>query len=107
VASIDKESYRQIWETNNLGRMQKELSGWLRLGDRKKAEETITHYRDALQQEEAAAGVPMSSPEVLQKLSTMEKDLNEAFSGPVEQQADKRNRAAKEQHQKSFLGQRS
>ena len=107
VASIDKEIYRQIWETNNLGRMQKELSGWLRLGDRKKAEETLTHYRDALQQEEAAAGVPMSSPEVLQKLSTMEKDLNEAFSGPVEQQADKRNRAAKEQHQKSFLGQRS
>ena len=49
----------------------------------------------------------MSSPEVLQTLSTMEKDLNEAFSGPVEQQADKRNRAAKEQHQKSFLGQRS
>src|SRR5712691_3628043 len=49
VASIDKEIYRQIWETNNLGRMQKELSGWLRLGDRKKAEETITHYRDALQ----------------------------------------------------------
>ncbi len=107
VASIDKESYRQIWETNNLGRMQKELSGWLRLGDRKKAEETITHYRNALRQEEAAAGVPMSSPEVLQTLSTMEKDLNEAFSGPVEQQADKRNRAAKEQHQKSFLGQRS
>jgi len=51
--------------------------------------------------------VPMSSPEVLQTLSTMEKDLNEACSGPMEQKAEKRNRAAKEQHQKAFLGQRS
>ena len=107
VASIDKELYRHIWETNNLGRMQKELSDWLRRGDRKKAEETITHYRDALRQEEAAAGVPVSSPQVLQRLSTMEKDLDEAFSGPAEQQADKRNRTAKEQHRRSFLGQRS
>jgi hypothetical protein len=107
VASIDKDLYRQIWETNNLGRMQKELSNWLRHGDRKKAQETIAHYRDALHKEEATVGMPMSSPEVVDKLSTMEKDLHEAFSGPVEQQAAKRNRSAKEQHQKSFLGQRS
>jgi len=107
VASIDKDLYRQIWETNNLGRMQKELSNWLRLGDRAKAQETIAHYREALHKEEAAVGAPMSSPEVVEKLSTMEKDLNEAFSGPVEQQAAKRNRSAKEQHQKAFLGQRS
>jgi Ca-activated chloride channel family protein len=107
LASIDKDLYRQIWESNNLGRMQKELSGWLRLGDRKKAQETIASYRDALHKEEAATAIPMSSPEVQQKLSTMEKDLNEAFSGPVEQQAAKRNRSAKEQHKKSFLEQRA
>lgn len=107
VSSMDKDLQRHIWETNNLGRTQKELSTWLRRGEKQKAEAAITQYRDALKEEEARAGVPMSSPESLQKLSDMEKDLGNAFTGPAEEQATKRNRAAKEQHKKSFQGQRS
>jgi hypothetical protein len=107
VTSIDKALYRQLWETNNFGRMQKEFSNWLRLGDRGKAQEAITKYRDTLQKEEAAAGVDLSSPEVAGKLSTMEQDLHEAFSGPAPAQAEKRNRAAKEHHRGSVMEQRS
>jgi Ca-activated chloride channel family protein len=107
AASMDMALQRQIWETNNLGRTQKELSTWLRRGDKQKAEAAITQYRDALKAAEATAGAPMSSPESLQKLSDMEKDLNDAFTGPAGEQATKRNRAAKEQHKKSFQGQRT
>jgi Ca-activated chloride channel family protein len=107
MASIDKALYRQLWESNNFGRMQKEFSGWLRLGNREKAQEAMTQYRDALHREEAAAGVPLSNPEVEGKLSAMEHDLQEAFSGPVPAQTEKRNRAAKQYHRKSIMEQRS
>ena len=107
VASIDQTLYRQLWEGNNLGRMQKEFSHWLRLGDEKKAKETITIYRDTLRKEEAATGVPLQSQAVTDSLSTMESDLREAFSGAAPEQAEKRNRAAKDHHQKAVKGQRA
>lgn len=107
VASIDQELYRQVWERNNLGRMQKALSHWLRHGDRKKAEEAIATYRDELQQAEAVSGIALSNPETSQKLSTMEQDLHGAFTGPAPQQESKRNRAAKDQHQQSLRQQRT
>jgi Ca-activated chloride channel family protein len=107
IASIDKSLYQQLWQTNNLGRLQKEFSNWLRSGDRGKAEAAITHYREALQKQEAAAGVVLSSPRVVETLSTMEHELQDAFSGPPAEQDEKRNRAAKAQHQKSVTGQRS
>jgi Ca-activated chloride channel family protein len=107
MASIDKTLYQRLWQTNNLGRLQKEFSNWLRSGDRRKAEEAITRYREALQKQEAAAGVVLSSPRVMETLSTMEHELQDAFSGPPAAQDEKRNRAAKAQHQKSVTGQRS
>jgi Ca-activated chloride channel family protein len=107
VASIDKELYRHVWEGNNLGRMQKTVSHWLRRGDQKKAEEAIATYRDELRQAETAADVPMSSPATEQTLSTLEQDVHDAFVGAAPQQEIKRNRAAKEQHQKALQQQRS
>ena len=107
VASIDQTLYRQLWEGNNLGRMQKEFSHWLRLGDEKKVKETITTYRETLRKEEAATGVPLQSQAVTDSLSTMESDLREAFSGVAPEQAEKRNRAAKDHHQKAVKGQRA
>lgn len=107
VASIDQTLYRQLWEGNNLGRMQKEFSHWLRLGDEKKAKETISGYRETLRQEEAATGVALQSPAVTHSLETMESDLRDAFSGTAPEQAEKRNRTAKDNHQKSVKGQRA
>jgi Ca-activated chloride channel family protein len=107
VASIDQGLYRQVWQGNNLGRLQKELSHWLRRGDQKKAAAAIATYRDELQKTEAASGVVIRTPEVAQKLSTLDKDVNEAFAGPAPQQERKRNRAAKEQHQEALRQQRS
>lgn len=107
VASIDQTLYRQLWEGNNLGRMQKEFSHWLRLGDEKKAKGTISEYRETLQKEEAATGVPLQSPAVTNSLATMESDLRDAFSGTAPEQAEKRNRTAKDHHQKAVKSQRA
>jgi Ca-activated chloride channel family protein len=107
MGSIDKSLYQQLWQTNNLGRLQKEFSHWLRSGDRSKATEAITHYRETLQKQEATTGVVLSSPQVVETLSAMEYELQDAFSGPPAEQDEKRNRAAKAQHQKSVTGQRS
>jgi Ca-activated chloride channel homolog len=107
VASIDQTLYRQLWEGNNLGRMQKEFSHWLRLGDEKKAKEAVSAYRETLRKEEAATGVPLQSPVVTNSLTAMESDLRDAFSGTAPEQAEKRNRTAKDHHQKSVKGQRA
>lgn len=106
VASIDQPLQRQIWDTNNLGRAQKAVSDGLRSGDKQKAKAAITQYREELNAAEASAGAPMSSPETVRKLTDLEKDVDEAFSGSVGEQAVKRNRAAKEQHKGSMKSQR-
>lgn len=107
VASIDQELYRQVWQGHNFGRMQKNFSQWLRSGDKKKAEEALATYRDELQQAETASGIPLQSPATSEKLSTMEQDMHEAFTGSASQQEAKRNRAAKDQHLKALQKQRS
>jgi Ca-activated chloride channel family protein len=107
VASVSQGLLQKLWETNNLGRMQKDFSHWLRTGDRAKAHRAVADYRQSLQQAEAAAGIPLESAAVADKLSKMEADLKNAFSGPAEEQAEKRNRAAKIHHRESFKEQRS
>ena len=107
VASVNQGLFRQLWENNNLGRLQKEYSHWLRAGDKVKAEQTITDYRQALQAAESATGVPVASPAVTDKLSSMEQEIKDAFSGPPAQQEEKRNRAAKSRHGEALKSQRS
>ena len=60
-----------------------------------------------LAQEEAATGVPLQSPGVTNSLNTMERDLQDAFSGTATEQAEKRNRSAKDLHQKAVKSQRA
>ncbi len=107
VASVSRELVPQIWEGNNLGRLQKDYSHWLRSGDKQKAQQAIADYRQALQKTETDTGVRVENSAVTDKLSTMEQELNEAFSGPAPQQAEKRNRAAKTHHGESLKSQRS
>jgi Ca-activated chloride channel family protein len=107
VASVRRDLVQQLWEGNNLGRLQKDYSHWLRSGDKQKAQQALTDYRQALQQVETDTGVRVENQAVSDKLSTMEQELNEAFSGPAPQQAEKRNRAAKIRHGESLKSQRS
>jgi Ca-activated chloride channel family protein len=106
AASVRRELVQQLWEGNNLGRLQKDYSQWLRTGDKQKAQQAITDYRQALQQAATDTGVSVENQAVTDKLSTMEQELNEAFSGPVAQQEEKRNRAAKTRHGESLKSQR-
>ena len=107
AASVRQELVQKLWRGNNFGRLQKDYSHWLRTGDKHKAQQAITYYRQALQKAEADTGVRVENQAVTDKLSTMEQELNEAFSGPAPQQAEKRNRAAKTRHGESLKSQRS
>jgi Ca-activated chloride channel homolog len=107
VASVSRDLVQQLWEGNNLGRLQKDYSHWLRTGDKQKAQQAITDYRQALQKAATDTGIRVENQAVTDKLSTMEQELNEAFSGPVAQQAEKRNRAAKTRYSESLNSQRS
>lgn len=106
LASVNPAAVRQLWEGNNLGRMQKEYSHWLRAGDKAKAEQTIQSYRAALKQVEADTGVSVDSPALQDSLSVLEEETKEAFSGSATQQEEKRNRAAKVRHSESLKKQR-
>ena len=107
VASVRRDLVQQLWEGNNLGRLQKHYSHWLRSGNKPKAQQAISDYRQALQKTETDTGVRVENQVVSDKLSTMEQELNEAFSGPAPQQEEKRNRAAKTRHGESLKSQRS
>jgi Ca-activated chloride channel homolog len=107
VASVRRELVPQLWEGNNLGRLQKDYSHWLRAGNKQKAQQAIADYRQALQKVETDTGVRVENQAITDKLSTMEQELNEAFSGPAPQQEEKRNRAAKTRHGESLKSQRS
>ena len=107
VASVNQDLFRQLWEGNNLGRLQKDYSHWLRAGDKKKAQQAIADYRDTLRKAETDTGVPVASPAVTDELSAMEKELQETFAGPAAQQEEKRNRAAKIRHGAALKSQRS
>jgi Ca-activated chloride channel family protein len=107
AASVSRDLVQQLWEGNNLGRLQKDYSHWLRAGDKQKAQQAITDYRQVLQKAEGDTGVRVENQAVIDKLSTLEQELNETFSGPAPQQAEKRNRAAKTRYGESLKSQRS
>jgi Mg-chelatase subunit ChlD len=107
VASVRRDLVQQLWEGNNLGRLQKDYSHWLRAGEQRKAQQALADYRQALQKAETDTGVRVENQIVIDKLSAMEQELNEAFSGPAPQQAEKRNRAAKTRYGESLKSQRS
>ena len=107
VASVNQGLFRQLWEGNNLGRLQKDYSHWLRAGEKQKAQQAIADYRETLHKAETDTGVTVDSPAVTDELSVMEKELQETFSGPAAQQEEKRNRAAKIRHGEALKSQRS
>jgi Ca-activated chloride channel family protein len=107
VASVNQGLFRQLWEGNNLGRLQKDYSQWLRAGEKQKAQQAIADYRDTLRKVEADTGIAVASPAVTEQLSTMDKELQETFSGPAPQQEEKRNRAAKIRYGEALKSQRS
>ncbi|MGR9044672.1 MAG: vWA domain-containing protein [Gammaproteobacteria bacterium] len=95
VASIDRDVYQQSWLKNNLGRMQKKLSRWVREGNKDKAEKVIDEYRSEIAQAEEQAAMPLASAELEDQLNEMKSDVDEAFSGNRADQEVKRKRAAK------------
>jgi Ca-activated chloride channel family protein len=107
TASVNQGLFRQLWEGNNLGRLQKDYSHWLRAGEKQKAQQAIAAYRDTLHKVETDTGVVVASPAVTDQLSVMEQELQETFSGPAAQQEEKRNRAAKIRHGEALKSQRS
>ncbi len=95
LASIDQAIYKKSWLKNNLGRMQKKLSYWLREGNKAKADQVLNEYRKDLDKAEEQAAVPLQTDELDRKLSEMESSVAEVFDGSRQEQEIKRKRTAK------------
>lgn len=106
VASIDADVYKHSWLKNNLGRMQKKLSHWVRAGNKDKADKVINEYRDELAKAEKQAAMPMVSEEMDERLNEMENNVSDAFMGSRVDQEVKRKRSAKSLQMGSIKEQR-
>ncbi len=107
TASIDKEVYKQSWLKNNMGRMQKSLSYWVRNGNKDKADQVIKEYRDEVSKAEHKAAMPVASAEMDAQLMALESSVADAFSGTRSDQDEKRKRAAKSIQLDSLKAQRA
>ncbi|NOQ63083.1 MAG: VWA domain-containing protein [Methyloprofundus sp.] len=107
VASIDKAVYKRSWLKNNLGRMQKQLSTYVRDGNKAKADQVMTEYRQKLAKAEEAAAMPIMSNEVGAELQEMEDSIAESFRGNTVEKEKKRKRAAKSLQMNSVQSQRA
>ena len=107
IQSIDRDVYQQSWLENNLGRMKKKLSQWVREGKKDLAEKAMKQYRADIKAAEAESNVPLASPALDDRLETMKSEVDEAFIGTVQEQQEKRNRAAKSLQYDAIKKQRS
>ncbi len=107
VSSIDSAVYKRSWLTNNLGRMQKKLSHYVRAGDKDKADQVINEYRDEVTKAEKQAAMPIASAEMDARLNEMESRVDDAFSGSRFDQEVKRKRTAKSMQMGSIKEQRA
>jgi len=106
LQSIDKEVYQNSWVENNLGRMKKKLSQWLREGKKDQAKQAIITYREEVEAAAAVSNLPLASTEMKSKLEVMEEQVDDAFAGDMLEQQVKRNRAAKSMQYDSIKTQR-
>lgn len=104
--SINKEVYQNSWVENNLGRMKKKLSQWMREGKKDQAKQAISEYRKEITAAASVSKLSLATPEVKQKLEEMEKQVDDAFAGSMLDQQVKRNRAAKSMQYESIKTQR-
>lgn len=106
VASIRGDVYRKSWLQNNLGRMRKEVSSWIKAGNRPQAQAAIEDYRRKLDDAEVKSGLSIKDKVVEQDIARMETELNEAFQGSDTEQAERQNRLSKRMQYKAREEQR-
>ncbi len=104
--SIDEEIYQNSWVENNLGRMKKKLSQFMREGNKDQAKQAINDYRKEIRAASSVSNLSLASPVVEGKLEEMEKQVDDAFAGSMLDQQVKRNRAAKSMQYESISTQR-
>ncbi len=104
--SIDKEIYQNSWKDNNLGRMKKKLSKWMREGKKYQAKQAIKQYRKEINQASRESNLPLASSKMEGQLQEMESQVDDAFAGSMLDQQVKRNRAAKSMQYDSIKTQR-
>lgn len=106
IQSINKDVYESSWVENNLGRMKKRLSKWMREGKKDKAKQEINLYRKEINAATASSNISLATPVVEEKLEEMEKQVDDAFAGSLMDQQVKRTRAAKNIQYESIKAQR-
>jgi Ca-activated chloride channel family protein len=107
LKSVDSAVYKKTWTENNLGRMKKALSDSVRAGNKAKAQQAISDYRQAVEKAQKASNVPLLTPEVEKELTNMNNQVEESFKGEEAEQDVKRKRSAKSIQNESIINQRS
>lgn len=107
LASVNKEVYRTTWLNNNLGRLKRKLSQWVREGNKQEAEAVIRDYRESVSSAEAASQIRLRTADFDDELDQLNKKVDQAFTGKPIEQKDKQNRAAKSLLSESINEQRS
>lgn len=95
LKSVDTSVYKKTWTENNLGRMKKTLSDSVREGNKAKAQQAITDYRQAAEKAQKDSNVPLLTPQVDDELKKMNADVEESFKGDAVEQDIKRKRSSK------------
>lgn len=106
LKSVNSAVYKKTWIENNLGRMKKELSNSVREGNKAKAQQAITDYRQAVEKAQKSSNIPLLTPEFDDELTNMNQQVEESFKGEAMEQDIKRKRSAKSIQKEAVTQQR-
>ena len=107
VASVDQTVIKESWLGNNLGRLKAAYRDAVSVGDKDKAKASLDRYDNEARKVEAALGAPIVDEKTRSELKRMEQDLDDAFAGKPDEQAQKQNRLSKKAHAEGLEAQRS
>ena len=107
VASVDQAVIKESWLGNNLGRLKAAYRDAVSAGDKDKAKASLDRYDNEARKVEAALGAPIVDEKTRSELKRMERDLDDAFAGKPDEQAQKQNRLSKKAHAEGLEAQRS
>ena len=107
VASVDQTVIKESWLGNNLGRLKAAYRDAVSAGDKDKAKASLDRYDNEARKVEAALGAPIVDEKTRSELKRMEQDLDDAFAGKPDEQAQKQNRLSKKAHAEGLEAQRS
>lgn len=106
IASIDSDVLKKTWITNNAGRMQKDVAGYLRDGKQVEARAALNNYRNKIDQVQKETGVKTDDAGLAAELAGLDARIEDAFKGSYAEQEQKKKAYSKAGLSSSISAQR-